>query len=78
MGMKKEMRGRPRLGLTLLVILRALRKERTITGAARVLRCSAGYIHGRLREEGLSLQEVLEANSLNELTWELPVEGQDL
>lgn len=62
--MKKTMRGRPRLNIEQDLILEAVRRHRQVVGAARELGCSDGYIHVRLKEVGLSLRDVLDADNL--------------
>ncbi len=65
--MKKTLRGRPRLGLDLLTILEAVRRNGQVMAAARELGCSDAYIHVRLKRVGLSLRVVLEAPDLRSL-----------
>ena len=72
--MKKTLRGRPRLNLGLAQILEAIRRHRHVVAAARELGCSDAYIHVRLKEAGLSLQAVLDADKLAAL---VPGDCQD-
>ena len=65
--MKKTLRGRPRLPLTLYQILEAVKRHGQVLAAARELRCSDAYIHMRLKKVGLTLRAVLEADSLQGL-----------
>ena len=55
--------GRPRLDIELREILEAVRRCRTVMGAARELQCSAAYVHAKLREAGLSRAQVLDATN---------------
>jgi hypothetical protein len=57
----KSLRGRPSLAIDLADILGAVRRHSQVTGAARELNCSPGYIHARLKAAGLMLAEVLES-----------------
>ena len=65
--MKKTLRGRPRLDLRQDQILEAVRRHRQVLAAARELGCSDAYIHGRFKQAGLSLYQVLEAENLEDL-----------
>lgn len=65
--MKQALRGRPRLNLGLGQIREAVRRHQQVVAAARDLGCSDAYIHGRLKEAGLSLREVLDARDLESL-----------
>ncbi len=65
--MKKTLRGRPRLPLTLWQVLEAVKRHGQVVAAARELRCSDAYIHMRLKRVGLTLRAVLEAESLQGL-----------
>ncbi len=67
MGMQKPPRGRPRLELELRDILTAIRRHGRILLAARAFACSDAYIHGRLKEAGLTLADVLGAPSVDVL-----------
>ena len=60
----KTMRGRPPLAIDLARILQAIRDHGKVTSAASELDCSQAYIHAKLKEAGLTLREVLEADSL--------------
>ena len=66
-GKKKTLRGRPRLNIALNQILEAVHRHRQVVGAARELGCSQAYIHARMKEAGLTLQEVLEATDVEAL-----------
>ena len=57
----KSLRGRPALAIDLADILVAVRPHGQVTGAARELNCSPGYIHARLKAAGLTLGQVLES-----------------
>ena len=59
-GMKKTLRGRPRLNVEMEDILKAVRHQRQVVGAARKLGCSPAYIHARLKESRITLGELLE------------------
>ena len=59
-GMKRAVRGRPRLNLELNEILGAIQLHRQVVGAARILGCSPSYVHARLKEKGITLGELLE------------------
>ena len=65
--MKETLRGRPRLNLSLREIIETVRNRHQVMGAARKLRCSDAYIHGRLKDAGLTLRNVLEASDLEVL-----------
>ena len=67
--MKKTLRGRPNLAITLLQILEAVKRHGQVVTATRELRCSDAYIHMRLKRAGLTLWEVLAADSLKDLYW---------
>ena len=66
-GMKNELRGRPRLPLTMCQVLEAVYRHGQIVAAGRELRCSGAYIHARLGEQGLTLAMVLDAESVDDL-----------
>ena len=66
-GMNKQLRGRPRLPLTVPQVLDAVRKHGKVTAAGRELGCSGGYIYARFNELGLTLAQVLNAPSLDTL-----------
>ena len=53
--------------MTLPEILEAVRRQRRVVAAGRELGCSDAYIHVRLKRLGLSLAEVLDAESMEEL-----------
>ena len=65
--MTHSLRGRPRLNLKIEDILRAVREHGQVVAAARELRCSDAYIHVRFKRVGLTLQDVLAANDLENL-----------
>lgn len=65
--MNKTLRGRPRLNLGLAQILEAIRRHHQAMAAARQLGCSDAYVHGRLKQAGLTLQQVLEAQDMQSL-----------
>ena len=65
--MTKTLRGRPALNLELRDILEAVRHHGKALTAARHLGCSDAYIHQRLRAEGLSLKDVLDAPGIEVL-----------
>lgn len=65
--MRKEMRGRPRLPLTITEVLEAVRKHGTVTAAGRELGCSSGYVHARFGELRVTLAQVLDAPSVDKL-----------
>ena len=56
---KTERRGRPRLNISTEAIKESVRQRRNIAWAAGDLGCSAGYIHNRFKDEGLTLDDVL-------------------
>lgn len=66
-GMKKQLRGRPRLPLTMRQVLEAVHRHGQIVAAAREIKCSDAYIHMRLKRAGLTLWEVLAADDLQDL-----------
>ena len=66
--MKRPWRGRPPLNLNLVQVLQAVRRHGRVMAAARELGCSDAYIHVRFKRAGLTLQHVLDADSLEELT----------
>ncbi len=51
--------GRKRLNIPLKNVCEALQAHRSVAAAANELNCSQGYIYNRLKEAGLSVQEVL-------------------
>ena len=63
----EELRGRPRLNIKLVDVLTAVNRHGRVTTAAQELNCSAAYIHGRMKEAGLTLYQVLEATDLDSL-----------
>ena len=65
--MNSTLRGRPALNLKLSDILSCVRRHGKVLTAARELHCSDSYIHVRLKRAGLSLRDVLEARSTEEL-----------
>lgn len=65
--MSRQLRGRPRLSLTVDQVLEAVRRLGTVTAAGQELGCSGGYIHARFKELGLTLNQVLSASTLDEL-----------
>ena len=65
--MPKTLRGRPRLKLELAQIIEAIRRLGTAMAAGRELHCSDAFIHGRLKQAGLTLREVLNAPDLEAL-----------
>ena len=65
--MAKTLRGRPRLDISLDVIIETVRRCRKVTAAAKALGCSGAYVHQELRRAGLTLTEVLEAPTLKDL-----------
>ena len=65
--MKEILRGRPRLNLGLEQILEAVRRHQQVVAAARELGCSDAYIHVILKQAGLTLCEVLDADDLEAL-----------
>ena len=65
--MKKSLRGRPKLAITLSQILEAVRRRGQVVAAARELGCSDAYVHMRLKRAGLSLWDVLTADSSRDL-----------
>ena len=65
--MNKQLRGRPKLPLTVRQVLEAVRKHGTVAAAGRELGCSGGYIYARFNELGLTLAQVLDAASVDEL-----------
>ena len=66
-GMNRQLRGRPRLPLTVRQVLEAVRKHGKVTAAGRELSCSGGYIYARFHELGLTLVHVLDAPSVDML-----------
>ena len=76
MGMKKEMRGRPRLPLTMDQVLDAVRQHGTVTAAGRELACSGAYIHARFNELGVTLAQVLDAPS-TDLLFKFQLKGDE-
>ena len=66
-GMNRQLRGRPRLPLTVRQVLEAVRKHGKVTAAGRELGCSGGYIYARFDELGLTLAQVLDAPSVDML-----------
>ena len=69
------MRGRPRLNLRLAYILEAVRRHGKVLAAAQELVCSDAYIHVRLKEAGLTLKQVLEADNLDAVLEAQPKES---
>ena len=65
--MPKTRRGRPRLTLQLPQILETVRRRGQAVAAARELGCSDAYVHVRFKRAGLTLRQVLEAPTLEEL-----------
>lgn len=65
--MGKTLPGRPRLNLELTQIIEAVRRKGTIMAASRKLLCSDAYIHARFKDAGLTLLEVLTADSVDDL-----------
>ncbi len=65
--MTKTLRGRPRLDIPLVDILLEIRREGRVLRAARQLGCSDAYVHVKLKEVGLTLRDVLEANDVEAL-----------
>ncbi len=65
--MTKQLRGRPKLPLTVQQVLEAVRRRGTVTAAGRELGCSPAYIYARFNELGLTLAHVLDAPGVNEL-----------
>ena len=65
--MNNTLRGRPRLNIPLDRIIQAVRRHGYVMRAARELSCSDAYIHGRLKNVGLGLRDVLEAQSVEVL-----------
>ncbi|MCH7705893.1 MAG: hypothetical protein IIB33_02480 [Chloroflexi bacterium] len=65
--MYRQLRGRPRLPLTVRQVLEAVHIHGSVTAAARELGCSGGYIYARFDELGLTLAQVLDAPSVDEL-----------
>ena len=61
---RTERRGRPRLDIPTEAIKEAVRARGNVMRAAADLaieygNCSAGYIHNRFRDEGMTLDDVL-------------------
>jgi hypothetical protein len=52
--------GRKRLNHTVKIVYDTLRLCRTVTAAAKKLNCSRGYIYGVLKENNLTVKQVLE------------------
>lgn len=67
MAIKRQLRGRPSLALELREVLTAIRRHGKALRAARELGCSDAYVHGRLKQAGLTLQEVLDARDVEQL-----------
>ena len=65
--MSRQLRGRPRLPLTVRQVLEAVRKHGKVTASGRELGCSGGYIYARFDELGLTLAQVLDAPSADML-----------
>ena len=65
--MHRSLRGRPRLDIDLEDVVQAVRERREVLAASRRLGCSDAYIHGRLKRAGLTLRDVLEAETIEEL-----------
>ena len=68
--MKSTLRGRPRLNLDMRQILTVVRRCQQVMAAAHELGCSDAYIHVRFKEDGLSLRQVLDADSVESLLHE--------
>ena len=60
-GIKRSLRGRPRLAIPLEQIICVVKKHGQIVAASKELKCSQAYIHKRMNEAGISLVEVLAA-----------------
>ena len=58
-GVHKNLRGRPRLKISLDAIVAAVRHRGEVLAAARELGCSDAYIHVRFKAAGLTLAKVL-------------------
>ena len=65
--MTKQLRGRPRLPLTVRQVLEEIRKHGTVMAAGREIGCSPAYIYARFNELGLTLAQVLDAPSVDTL-----------
>ena len=65
--MSRQLRGRPRLPLTVRQVLEAVRKHGKVTASGRELGCSGAYIYARFDELGLTLAQVLDAPSVDML-----------
>ena len=59
--MGETTRGRPKLNLDFAQILGAVHRHRQVVAAAQELGCSDAYLHGRFKQAGLSLKQVLQA-----------------
>lgn len=66
-GMNRQLRGRPRLPLTVQQVLEAVRRRGTVTAAGLELSCSPAYIYARFNKLGLTLAQALDAPSIDEL-----------
>ena len=64
--MKKTLRGRPRLDLSLEEIVKAIKRTGYAMRAANELGCSDAYIHQQLKSAGLSLHQVLQSGDKDE------------
>ena len=56
---RTERRGRPRLDISTELIKDAVRYRRKVAWAAEDLGCSAGYIHNRFKDLGITVDDVL-------------------
>lgn len=65
--MKKTLRGRPSLNISLERVIETVRRHGQVVAASRELGCSDGYIHKRFRQAGITLAEVLETASVEAL-----------
>ena len=65
--MKAPLKGRPRLNLSLIEILEAVRATGNQSQAAACVGCSEAYIRKQLRLAGLTLAQVLAAGDAREL-----------
>ena len=65
--MGNTLRGRPKLNISLNHILETVRRRGQVVAAGRELGCSPAYIHAKLQATGLSLRDVLEADSVQTL-----------
>ena len=65
--MGKTLRGRPRLNIDLRTIVQTVFRHRQIVAAGREIRCSPAYVHAALRNAGLGLADILEAQDVEAL-----------